>query len=57
MREGKNDDVRRFGAIDLATLQRHINFHYWVARPVRLGSRQRRNFYTRWALALGGKEA
>jgi benzoyl-CoA 2,3-dioxygenase component B len=48
MREGKTDDVRRSGAIDLATLQRYINFHYSVSLDL-FGSEistNAANFYT-----------
>ena len=31
MREHKTDDVRRFGAIDLPTLQKYVNFHFSVS--------------------------
>ena len=31
MREHKTDDVRKFGAIDLPTLQKYINFHYSIS--------------------------
>src|SRR5712671_405694 len=31
MRQGKTDDVRRLGGLDLATLQKYINFHYSVS--------------------------
>ena len=31
MREHKTDDVRPFGAIDLPTLQKYINFHYSIS--------------------------
>ncbi len=31
MNERKTDDVRKFGAIDLATIQKYINFHYSVS--------------------------
>ncbi len=31
MREHNTDDVRRFGVIDLPTLQRYLNFHYTVS--------------------------
>lgn len=31
MRDNKTDDVRKFGCIDLATIQRGINFHYSVS--------------------------
>lgn len=30
MREHKTDDPRKYGAIDLETIQRHVNFHYSV---------------------------
>ena len=48
MREGKTDDVRRLGGIDLATLQRYINFHYSVSLDL-FGSEistNAANFYT-----------
>ena len=31
MREHKTDNVRKYGAIDLATIQKYINFHYSVS--------------------------
>jgi benzoyl-CoA 2,3-dioxygenase component B len=31
MREQRTDDVRRFGAIDLDTIQRYLNFHFSVS--------------------------
>jgi benzoyl-CoA 2,3-dioxygenase component B len=31
MRQHRTDDVRRFGGIDLETIQRYINFHYSVS--------------------------
>ena len=31
MREHKTDDVRKFGAIDLPTMQKYINFHFSVS--------------------------
>jgi len=31
MREHKTDDVRRYGAIDLPTIQKYINFHFTVS--------------------------
>jgi len=31
MREHKTDDVRKYGAIDLVTIQKYINFHYSVS--------------------------
>ena len=48
MREGKTDDVRRLGGIDLETLQRYINFHYSVSLDL-FGSEistNAANFYT-----------
>ena len=30
MRDHKTDDVRRFGAVDLQTFQKYVNFHYSV---------------------------
>jgi benzoyl-CoA 2,3-dioxygenase component B len=48
MREHKTDDLRRFGAIDLATLQRYINFHCSVSLDL-FGSEvstNAANFYT-----------
>jgi benzoyl-CoA 2,3-epoxidase subunit B len=30
MRENRTDDVRKFGVIDLPTIQRYLNFHYSV---------------------------
>ena len=36
MKQHDTDDVGRFGGIDVATLQRYLNFHFTrVARPVR----------------------
>ncbi|TDJ63905.1 MAG: benzoyl-CoA 2,3-epoxidase subunit BoxB [Proteobacteria bacterium] len=34
MRDKKTDDVRRFGGIDLPTLQRYINFHFSVSEDL-----------------------
>src|SRR5207245_2709814 len=31
MRDGRTDDVRKHGAIDLPTLQKYLNFHYSVS--------------------------
>jgi len=48
MREGKTDNVRRLGGIDLETLQRYINFHYSVSLDL-FGSEvstNAANFYT-----------
>ncbi len=48
MREHKTDDVRPFGGIDLATIQRYINFHFSVSLDL-FGSEistNAANFYT-----------
>jgi benzoyl-CoA 2,3-dioxygenase component B len=48
MREHKTDDARRFGGIDLATIQRYLNFHYSVSLDL-FGSEistNAANFYT-----------
>jgi benzoyl-CoA 2,3-dioxygenase component B len=48
MREHRTDDVRRYGGIDLATVQRYINFHFSVSLDL-FGSEistNAANFYT-----------
>ena len=48
MREHKTDDVRRHGGIDLATIQKYLNFHYSVSLDL-FGSEvstNAANFYT-----------
>jgi benzoyl-CoA 2,3-dioxygenase component B len=48
MREHRADDVRRFGGIDLGTLQRYLNFHFSVSLDL-FGSEistNAANFYT-----------
>jgi benzoyl-CoA 2,3-dioxygenase component B len=48
MREHKTDDVRPFGGIDLATIQRYLNFHFSVSLDL-FGSEistNAANFYT-----------
>jgi benzoyl-CoA 2,3-dioxygenase component B len=48
MREHRTDDVRRYGAIDLATVQRYLNFHFSVSLDL-FGSEistNAANFYT-----------
>ena len=48
MREHQTDDVRRFGGIDLATIQRYLNFHFSVSLDL-FGSEistNAANFYT-----------
>jgi benzoyl-CoA 2,3-dioxygenase component B len=47
-REHRTDDVRRFGGIDLSTIQRYLNFHYSVSLDL-FGSEistNAANFYT-----------
>jgi benzoyl-CoA 2,3-dioxygenase component B len=48
MRQWKTDEVRRYGAIDLPTLQKYLNFHYSVSLDL-FGSEvstNAANFYT-----------
>ena len=48
MREHETDDVRRFGGIDLPTIQRYLNFHFSVSLDL-FGSEistNAANFYT-----------
>ena len=48
MREHKTDDVRRYGGIDLSTIQKYLNFHYSVSLDL-FGSEvstNAANFYT-----------
>ena len=48
MREHRTEDVRAFGGIDLATIQRYLNFHYSVSLDL-FGSEistNAANFYT-----------
>ena len=48
MRDHRTDDVRRHGAIDLATIQRYLNFHYSVSLDLFGGeiSTNAANFFT-----------
>jgi benzoyl-CoA 2,3-dioxygenase component B len=48
MREHRTDDVRRHGVIDLATIQRYLNFHFSVSIDLFGGemSTNAANFYT-----------
>ena len=48
MREHRTDDVRKHGAIDLATIQRYLNFHFSVSLDLFGGeiSTNAANFYT-----------
>jgi benzoyl-CoA 2,3-dioxygenase component B len=54
MREGKTDDVRRLGAIDLATLQKYINFHYSVSLDL-FGSEASTNAANFYTMGLKGR--
>jgi benzoyl-CoA 2,3-dioxygenase component B len=48
MREHRTDDVRKYGGIDLATIQKYLNFHYSVSLDL-FGSEistNAANFYT-----------
>ena len=54
MRESKTDDVRRLGGIDLATLQRYINFHYSVSLDL-FGSEISTNAANFYTLGLKGR--
>jgi benzoyl-CoA 2,3-dioxygenase component B len=48
MRDHRTDDVRKHGAIDLATIQRYLNFHFSVSIDLFGGeiSTNAANFYT-----------
>ena len=48
MREHKTDDVRAFGAIDLATIQKYLNFHFSVSLDLfgQEASTNAANYYT-----------
>jgi len=54
MREGKTDDIRRLGGIDLATLQRYINFHYSVSLDL-FGSEVSTNAANFYTMGLKGR--
>lgn len=48
MKEHKTDDVRAFGAIDLATMQKYLNFHFSVSLDLfgQEASTNAANYYT-----------
>jgi len=48
MKEHKTDDVRAFGAIDLATIQKYLNFHFSVSLDLfgQEASTNAANYYT-----------
>jgi benzoyl-CoA 2,3-dioxygenase component B len=54
MREHETDDVRPFGGIDLATLQRAINFHYSVSLDL-FGSERSTNAANYFTSGLKGR--
>ena len=54
MREHKTDDVRRFGAIDLATIQRYVNFHFSVSLDL-FGSEVSTNAANYYTMGLKGR--
>ncbi|HEY3064272.1 MAG TPA: benzoyl-CoA 2,3-epoxidase subunit BoxB [Methylomirabilota bacterium] len=54
MREEKTDDVRRFGVIDLPTLQKYLNFHYSVSLDL-FGSEVSTNAANFYTMGLKGR--
>jgi benzoyl-CoA 2,3-dioxygenase component B len=54
MREHKTDDVRRYGGIDLATLQRFLNFHFSVSTDL-FGSELSSNAATYFTTGMKGR--
>jgi benzoyl-CoA 2,3-dioxygenase component B len=54
MREHDTDDVRPFGGIDLATLQRYLNFHYSVSLDL-FGAETSTNAANYFAAGLKGR--
>jgi benzoyl-CoA 2,3-dioxygenase component B len=54
MREHKTDDVRRFGAIDLATVQKYLNFHCSVSLDL-FGSEISTNAANYYTMSLKGR--
>jgi benzoyl-CoA 2,3-dioxygenase component B len=54
MTEKKTDDVRRFGGIDLPTLQKYINFHFSVSEDL-FGSGQSTNAANYFTSGLKGR--
>ncbi|MGH7353613.1 MAG: benzoyl-CoA 2,3-epoxidase subunit BoxB, partial [Candidatus Rokuibacteriota bacterium] len=54
MREHRTDDVRKFGALDLALLQRYLNFHYSVSLDL-FGSEVSTNAANFYTLGLKGR--
>jgi benzoyl-CoA 2,3-dioxygenase component B len=54
MRQWKTDEVRRYGAIDLATLQKYLNFHYSVSLDL-FGSEVSTNAANFYTMGLKGR--
>jgi benzoyl-CoA 2,3-dioxygenase component B len=54
MRQHKSDDVRKHGAIDLATIQRYLNFHYSVSLDL-FGSEVSTNAANFYTMSLKGR--
>jgi len=54
MREGKTDDVRRFGVGDLPMLQKYLNFHYSVSLDL-FGSEVSTNAANFYTMGLKGR--
>ena len=54
MREHQTDDVRRFGAIDLPTLQKYVNFHFSVSADL-FGAEQSTNAANYFTQGLKGR--
>ncbi|HZD26091.1 MAG TPA: benzoyl-CoA 2,3-epoxidase subunit BoxB, partial [Alphaproteobacteria bacterium] len=54
MNEHRTDDVRRFGAIDLPTLQKYLNFHFSVSVDL-FGSEVSTNAANYYTMGLKGR--
>jgi benzoyl-CoA 2,3-epoxidase subunit B len=54
MREHRTDDMRKYGALDLALLQRYLNFHYSVSLDL-FGSEISTNAANFYTLGLKGR--
>ena len=54
MREHRTDDVRRFGAIDLPTIQKYVNFHFSVSEDL-FGAEQSTNAANYFTQGLKGR--
>ena len=54
MNEHKTDDARKFGAIDLATIQRYLNFHYSISLDL-FGQEMSTNAANYYTMGLKGR--